>query len=325
MWLWLTVLAAAVYRAAATMTFFVLFLRDSDVERYPESIAGHDVSALWVTAALGLAAWVLTSPRARVMLTAAPLVLLLVLAMHYNNRRLAFVALAGGLVMVYVAMPLKRLSTRAKLWAAFVAPIVVAYVAAGWNFPHLKVFAPVAKLQSAVVGEDDSSLSRDLENTGLVITLRMNPLGTGFGHEYVEVSPAFSQGMQAFFEQYRYIPHNALLGLVAFTGLLLFPLIWLIVPVGAFLAARASLFARQPRDRLLAMTAFATPFVYSVQAFGDMGLQSPPCNVLLAAGLAAAGRLVVASGAWGATRRRARRVLRAGPQAPQPALLPAAR
>lgn len=306
LWLGRTILAAALYRAVACLVFFLLFLWNGSIP-YPESIAGHDVSALFAVALLGLASWVLTRPRTKTLLVAAPLGLVLAMATHYNNRRLAWVAIAGGLLMVYIGMPMRRLSPRVKLWAMALAPLLIAYVAVGWGRPHYRVFAPVAKLQSAIVGDDDSSRSREIENTGLVITLRLNlPLGTGFGHEYIEISPAFSQGMKSFFPQYLYIPHNALLALVAFTGVLLFPVIWTALPVGAFLAARASLFARTRRDRLLAMVAFATPFVYSVMAFGDMGIQSPAVNVLLAASFAAAGRLAVATGAWGRPRPRRR-------------------
>jgi hypothetical protein len=307
LWLGRTILAAALYRAVACLVFFILFLRDGSIP-YPESIAGHDVSALFVVAMLGLASWGLTSPRAKTLVVVVPLVLLLATATHYNNRRLAWVALAGGLFMLYIGMPMRRLSPRVKLWALAVAPFIALYIGLGWNRPYSPAFAPVAKLQSAIVGDDDSSKSREVENTGLVITLRLNlPLGTGFGHEYYEVSPAFSQGMKSFFPQYLYIPHNALLGLVAFTGVLLFPVIWTMLPVGAFLAARASLFARAPRDRLLAITAFAIPFVYSVMAFGDMGLQSTGVNVLLAVGFAAASRLAVGTGAWGRRRPGGRR------------------
>ena len=61
-----------------------------------------------------------------------------------------------------------------------------------------------------------TSETRNIENYNLIMTLKSNPiLGSGWGHEYEEVSVAYS--IKEFFEQYRYIPHNSLVGLVAFT------------------------------------------------------------------------------------------------------------
>jgi hypothetical protein len=94
------------------------------------------------------------------------------------------------------------------------------------------------------------------------------------------------------------MPHNSVLGLAAFAGALGFPVVWCFLPVGAFLAARALAFAQRPVEQVLASVGFVYPFVYGVQAFGDVGLQSVKANVLLACTLAIGARLAVLTGAW---------------------------
>lgn len=62
----------------------------------------------------------------------------------------------------------------------------------------------------------------------------------------------------------------------------------------------------------MSLAAFAVTFVYSAQAFGDMGLQSLKANVVLAASTTIAARLVVNTGAW------PKRVVRKLGPAPEP-------
>ncbi len=323
-WVAGTILAAALYRAAACVYFFFFYVRGGQIEPYPQDITGHDDSALWAAAIVGLAAWVIMTQKARAWLLAAPLTLLLALAIHYNNRRLAWVEVLGGIAMLVLAMPRGRPRRMLFRLAVLALPVVMIYTAVGWNRTG-GLFTPVQQLKSVLgESEDDSSLSRDVENTGLIVTLhRHRALGTGFGHEYYEVSFAYSAGMQSFFEQYLYLPHNSLLGLVAYTGILLFPLVWIPLPIGAFLSARAAAVIRNPHQRVLALSAFAVPFIYSAQAYGDMGLQSATANVLLAAAFAGGARLALIAGAWPAGPRRRRRRLSAeapaGLDSPAPA------
>ena len=90
------------------------------------------------------------------------------------------------------------------------------YVAVGWNSPA-RIFAPVKIYRSVGDGQVDSStMYRDLENFNLIQMLKDNPIvGSGFGHPYkiVVVMPDIS-----FFTEWRYMPHNSVLGLWAFTG-----------------------------------------------------------------------------------------------------------
>jgi O-antigen ligase len=182
-------------------------------------------------------------------------------------------------------------------FAVIALPIFGLYLAAGWS-SGAGMFRPAQVVRSLVSSDGDrSTQTRDIENYNLILTLKEDPLlGTGFGREYLETSKA--DDISRLFAQYRLIPHNSLLGLFSFAGLLGFWLVWLPLVVGVFLAVRAHARARTPAESTTALCAPAMVVVYSVQAFGDMGLQSWGGAVLLAAALATCSRLAVATGAW---------------------------
>lgn len=300
------VLAAAVYRALACIAGFDLVVRKAGLARWPEYITDHHDSTLWVAAVLGLLCQVLLAFRARTALLTG-LVPLLLLAIHYNSRRMAWLELAGGVALAYLITPRRQLRTLNRL-AVAMSPVLALYLAIGWNNKSA-LFSPVQQIRSALAGgeENDSNRARELENAGLVLTLQGHRLlGKGFGQQFEEVSTVYSAGMESSFANYRYVPHNSLLGLLAFTGILGFPVVWTFLPAGAFLAARARAFARQPREQVLATLAYCFPLVYGLQVFGDMGLQSPKANLLLACSLAMAARLALATGAWPLRRVRVR-------------------
>ena len=304
-----TVLAAAVYRAVACILCFNLVIRTGGTPRWPDYVTDHHDSTLWVAALVGLLSWALVRRRIRTALGVGLLSLLLLLAVYYNNRRMAWLELLGGLLLAYLVIPRGSHRRWLNRWATVVAPVVLVYVVVGWGQSG-KVFTPVQRVRSAMTDDrNDSNLYRNIENAGLIVTLQGSPLlGTGFGRPFVEVSTVYTSGMRSYFGDYLYLPHNSVLGLAASTGLVGFPVIWAFLSVGAFLAARARAFARRPRDQVVSTVAFAFPFIYGQQAFGDMGLQSMTANIILACALAAAGRIAVLTGAWPTRRLRSLRL-----------------
>lgn len=309
-WLAGAILAAALYRAVSCILYFFVYLEAGRIWPYPTAILTHADSALFAAAVAGLAAWTLSRPTTGRVLRALPLLLVLGMAIHYNNRRLAWLQVVGSLVLLFLLMPPGRARRRIARWVFLATPVLALYVAIGWQRPF-GAFAPVGKIRSIVgESEDESSKSRDLENVGIILTLQANRLlGSGLGHPYHEVSTLYSAGMASYFQQYLYLPHNSLLGLASWTGVVLFPVVWCVHAVVGFLAARAARFARRPRDRTLAMAAFTVPFIYGVQSFGDMGILLVPVGVLLAIAIACASRLAVISGAWPARGRTERRLV----------------
>lgn len=298
------VLAAALYRAVACIIFFWFYVKTGIVQPWPEDMTDHHDSTLWVTSLVGIFSWVLATRRLRTALKFAVPTVLLLLAIQYNDRRIAWLELAGGIALVCAVIPPSPFRRTLVRRALLTVPIVLIYVAIGWGRPQ-GVFTPVRQIRSALSSDksDTSNLYRELENAGLVLTLQGNRLlGTGLGQPFQEVSTVFSRGLAARWPEYRFQPHNSVVGLAAFTGLVGFPVAWLFLPVTSFLAARTCAFARDQRTLALGMIAFASPWIFGVQAFGDMGLQSIKSGALLACAMAAASRLAVATGAWPARR-----------------------
>jgi hypothetical protein len=93
-----------------------------------------------------------------------------------------------------------------------------------------------------------------------------------------------------------YTPHNSLLGLALFAGLVGIVGIWGVVPVAAYLAARGYKSSTDPIQRTAAMAAVGMMVAYSVHCYGDIGFQSFPCGLILGVALATAGKVA----AWNA-------------------------
>jgi hypothetical protein len=324
-----TIGAAAVYRALACIVAFQwVYMKDpGGIQPWPEAVTDHHDSALWTATLVGLTTWLVLQFSVRKLLAFVVLASTLFFAVYYNMRRLAWMELAGGLALSYITIPRGPLRRRLNRFAMAAAPVLLVYIAVGWGRSGA-IFAPVDKIRSMVADDkNDSNRSRDYENAGLVITLQGNRLlGTGFGHEYEEVSTVYSIGMRKVFPNYRYIPHNSVLGLMAFTGLLGFPVIWSLLAIGAFFAARARRMARRFPEQVLSTIAFAFYCIYGLQAYGDMGLFSLKANMLLGCAVAVTARLAVLTGAWPVGRspgRARRRTAAAGPATASPDPLPA--
>jgi hypothetical protein len=222
---------------------------------------------------------------------------ILIAGMLANGRRLAWVELAAGLATIAALTPwspAKRTFARALVAAS---PLFLGYAIAGWSSTSA-LFKPVQTLRSVVDSKaDPSTLWRDLENYNLFYTLRHNPLlGTGYGHGYIEIISL--PDVSSSYALYRFLPHNSILGLWAYGGLVGFTVLWTMVVVGLFLAARAYRHAVTVDDRTAALAAVSIIVVYLVYCYGDLGLGTWTSVFTVAPAFAIAGRLAVTTGAW---------------------------
>jgi hypothetical protein len=166
------------------------------------------------------------------------------------------------------------------------------YVAAGWN-SNAAVFRPVSTLRSLSSNEDASSQTRDIENYNLIQTLKRNPiLGSGFGHEYVELVQA--NRVDQIFAQYRYIAHNSVIWLLSLAGWAGFTMLWIIFPVGVLIALHVHRASTAVVDRVTALAAVVAVLCFLLQAWGDMGLQSWMGTLVATSLMGAAGALFTA-------------------------------
>jgi O-antigen ligase len=222
---------------------------------------------------------------------------LIVGGMIANNRRVVWVEIAIILLVFYLTTgwtPLKRSVTRI---AAVSLPLIALYAAVGWDSRYGLLFAPVRTVRSVLDSHSDSSTFwRDLENANLIADIQEHPiLGKGLGHGYEEriKLPDISG-----FKVYRLFPHNSVLGFLAFAGVLGFTLMWCLLTVGVFLAARSYHRSAVPLDRAVALWVIATLISYITSVYADMGQVAWTGVFVVCPALGLVGKLAVASGAW---------------------------
>jgi hypothetical protein len=292
-----TVVLAAVYRGLMVYVFRTIIIPRDHIEPFPATMTTHGDTVLFVTAIVIVVCWALESRKYKALFVALAVSVWLLLAIYWNNRRLAYLSLLASLALVYILFPANKTKRRLNLAMLVAVPVIAAYLAVGWNKDG-GMWKPVHSFVTMLGSKQDaSSQTRDIENYNLMITLKSNPLlGSGWGHEYQEVNKAYS--IEEVFPQYRYIPHNSVLGLLAFNGLAGFVGTWLVFPIAAFLHARTYRTSRVPIERIIAIVGMAEVIIYTNQMYGDMGFTSSTGGILMAASLAAAGRLSVTSGGW---------------------------
>ncbi|MGC3996236.1 MAG: O-antigen ligase family protein [Anaeromyxobacter sp.] len=198
----------------------------------------HGDSVLFVMALVILAVRVMEQTSRRAMLEAAALAVLPMVGLMENGRRIAWAMLELALMLIYFVSPWKawkRTVTRAILIGA---PVLLLYVAAGWNSGGGGLFGPVHKIRTMLDGSVDSSTFwREVEAWNVANTMRDRPyIGTGLGGEYVETM--MNDDISAGYKEYREWPHNTVLGLLLYAGLPGFTLTWFVYPVTLFLAVR---------------------------------------------------------------------------------------
>ncbi len=314
------ILVCALIRAGLANYFYFVWVRPNpDLKPFPQTMTTHDDSVLFVAGALILIAYSAYKRSPAVRRKAFLGLVWLIIAIQVNNRRLAWINLVLALLYLYALLPKDQVRRRVNRMLPIVAPLLAVYVAVGWGRSE-RIFAPVRTF-SSISGktEDDSSKARNEENRNLAYTLGLNLLmGTGLGHEYVENSFVYSPHLAKIFPQYKYIPHNALLGLVAFTGLLGIAGICTVFIVAAYLCARTYYAAQTPVMRAAGLVGTLTTIVYFNQAYGDMGFQTSAPSIAMGAVIGVAGRGSVMTGAW--LTRRQRRAARAAARSASAAL-----
>jgi hypothetical protein len=287
-----TVLAAALVRGSLAAYFYWTVVRGR-IEPAPPYMTSHDDSLLFVAGLVVAWSWALARRTAGAALGALLVTAHLLYAIVLNDRRLAWIELVVVLA-VMCALPRGRMRRRIGGALLLGAPALAAYVAVGWGRSEA-VFVPVQALVSASGNEDPSSLARQEEVRNLLYTMSVasNPLlGTGWGVPYRKVTSVYANFGPEWW-QYAYLPHNSLLAVAVFAGLVGIAGIWLVVPVAAFLATRGYRRSQQPVPRAASMAALAVLPAYAVQCYGDIGFQSLTCGLILGAALAVASKVAV--------------------------------
>lgn len=239
----------------------------------------HSDSVLWSSGlAMLIAEWFeqrTVGSRRRLIVFGIPLLF----GMAINNRRTVWVAVGASVLFIAaVATPhVKRQLARlfAVGWPLIFAYVIVGLTAGG----NSAIFKPVSMTESVLFQTDASSSSRDVENINLLFTNKLSRgIGSGFGHEYVELVP--SVNLSAVFEQYRFIPHNSFLGLWAFMGIAGASAFFLLPTLGIFYATWARRRSAIPWVRATAAWSVCIVIAWLIQAWSDIGVQDWATMVL---------------------------------------------
>lgn len=269
---WRIVMIAAIYRGALAIWIYWTIARGIEGDP-PLYLTTHGDSILWVLALVYVASELVERADSRSRWHFALLAPYLGIAIIVNNRRLAWVIAAAGLAYVVVSTS-RVASKRLRKISGIAVPVLGAYTLAGLVAPPARMFAPVQALESVVTGEDSSSITRDIEDFNLIATARSTfPLPRGFGHEYIEFVAA--DDISAAFPQFRYLPHNSVLGMLLLVG----PVVLMIMLAPLVLSAHASHRLRRasirPDVRTTTAMVMASWIAFVAQAWGDLGLFSP--------------------------------------------------
>lgn len=294
-------LAKVVIAAAAVKAMVAIYVVATVLPLPPATVLDyattHADSMLFATAFCVVVAILMDAPSRGWLKLAAIILPLLAAGMVANHRRIVWVETAAGLVAIYALMRRGRVKRFIARALAFASPLAALYVIVGWGSPS-KVFGPVSILRSIVDSKADGSTEwRDWENYNLFFTIKQSPIfGTGYGHGYIETVklPDISQA----YSLYRFIPHNSILGLLAYGGIVGFTALTAMVFVGVYLAVRSVRCATRDADRAAAISAAATIVVYLVHCYGDMGLGAWTSIFTAGPALAVASQLAVVTGAW---------------------------
>ncbi len=287
--------SACLYRSILCIVFYVTVAADLEVKLM--CLTDHFDSVLFVTGWFVLLIHALQSRKASAVLWLVFGSVTIATALVLNNRRLAWAAVAAGLLVTFVLLEKSKLKRSLTRGALYLSPFLIGYVVAGWGNPS-GIFRPVASI-STMFGDhqDESSKMRDIENYNLQVTLRTNPvLGFGWGREYIEESSAID--IADIFPQYRYMPHNSLLGLVAFTGMLGLWGVWQMLAVSAFFHAKVYQASAGVVAKTAALTSLVAIVVVQLQMWGDLGMQSQMVQVVLAITIGLAQRLPLLTSVW---------------------------
>ena len=293
----LALVAAATYRALlAVLIRYTVVGPDGQPLSYATT---HGDSVLFVAALMLLL--IVRNERVRGLgrhWVGLPLAAVIVAGMVCNTRRLAWVMLAGALLIVALISPWTPWKRRAARAALVSLPLLCAYLAAGWNSGGGGLFTPVGVVRSVIDSRSDSSsLWRDQENTNLVLNIMDHPwMGVGFGHEYSEYQKV--NDVSGAYPQYRYVPHNSVLALFAFTGAFGACAVWALLVATVFLAARSYRVGTRPEERAGALMCIVIVFLYVDQAYGDIGVSLWISPLMLAPAAMLSGKLALSTGGW---------------------------
>jgi hypothetical protein len=288
--------AAALYRALMCWISYFTWGRNL-VGMSGAFLTSHEDTVPWIVAILIMIVNAVEKRSVPVTVRNLFGILFIAGAIQFNSRRLAWVSLALAVAVLYFLFPRGAAVQRTVRRAAIaVSPLVLAYVFIGWGRPE-RIFLPLRSLSSVSTQEDSSTKARNAENLGLIATVRYNGTltGAGWGRPYASLTTKYDISG---FELWPYMPHNSILGLLAFTGIVGFTGFWLAFPTSVFLNARVARLSSNARARGVCIVGVSQLAVCANQLYGDVGIFSSQAMCVIAVSYAIALRMPRFAGVW---------------------------
>lgn len=293
------VIAAAIWKALFSL-YFIYVVVPNLTGLFPEYATTHSDTLIYVWSATFCIANIFEKfDWATMRRWSIPLILTMV-GMRKNDRRLAYVSLMACLLMVFLMTPKSKLRRLMTQIAIFSIPFVAAYVSVGWNMPlENRAFGPVHTIKSIIKGDQTQQGAdyRDMETFNILATWHQMPVtGVGWGHIFIEPAklPDISHAMPT----YNYHPHNTWMWMWATMGVAGATMLWAWVACLVFLAARAHQLSARRDDRLACLMAIATVISHLNQVYGDMGTRSYNSIYLCGVAIGVVAHIAPRVGAW---------------------------
>jgi hypothetical protein len=257
----------------------------------------HDDTIGWVVAIMVLVINTIDRRSLAVALRNLVFMLFFVGAIQFNSRRLAWVSLAMGLVIMYAFFPPGTAKKRVTRVLLAIVPLIALYVIVGWGRQN-PIFLPLRSFATVSTQEDSSTLARNAENLGLIATANVNGFifGSGWGRPYIYLTMKYDISG---FELWQYVPHNSILGILAFTGLFGAVAFWTTIGTATFFNVRVAKLSTDAFSRSVAIIGAAQVVVCLNQFYGDMGIFFFKPMYFLAISYAMAMRLPLSAKVWG--------------------------
>ncbi len=245
--LWCIIASAAIKALQGVYIYF--FVIHGDLAGNHQIMA-HEESYFWISILLLIVVFSLHYKYQPQLYASVAIVPILLLALIANNRRADFVALLVGIVVAWILIFMVKAHARKSLLIILFVSVLLgsAYVAAFYN--GTGGFSEPARAIVSVFRPDpsdaSSNLYRTIEDYDLKYTVKLNPMGLGFGRPFLQ--PILLPDLSALDPVYNYIPHNTIYWVWMRLGPVGYLALWYLF--GAIIV-RGSILLRQLKDHYL--------------------------------------------------------------------------
>jgi hypothetical protein len=251
LFLWFAILSAGVKSLEGVYIYLVVF--HASLVGHNELMA-HEESFFFAAFLLLVILFCLHYCYRPQLYTALLFVPSVLVAMVANQRRADYIALLVGFIVAWVLVIVVKPHARKGLIIALVifAVLIVGYVLAFGNSSG-NLAEPARAIVSFYHPDARDALSnlyRYIENYDLQYTVKLNPLGLGFGKEFLQ--PILLPNILIADPYYLYVPHNTIYWVWMRLGPIGYGVLWYLI---AAIIVRGCIIMRQLQNRYLQLVA----------------------------------------------------------------------